>query len=365
MSSSGQSGSNSAGARVWRVLRRIAGVALALMVALWVIWSAGALYFDLVSNWPAGLAPAIFFAAVIVTLFLIRGSGWRKGSGVAVLCAGVLAWWLTIEPSNQRNWQPNVSRTAWAEIDGDRVTLHNIRDVVYRSELDYTPEWRTRTFNLSDLQGVDMVLTYWGSPWIAHPFLSFRFGHADPVAFSIETRMEEGEAYSTFGGFYRQFELIYVVAEERDVIRLRTDYRKGEDAYLFRIAIQPQRARAIFMDYLETINRMHRQPVFYNALTSNCTTGIRMHAVATTDRPRPWNWRILLPGKVDELMYMQNGFQTSLPLTEYKKKSHINPVATGLGRVDGYSTILRQRVPSYHPAASSVRVAPVQHIPDM
>jgi len=332
---------------VVRSARGAVRAVLSLLLVIWAAWAGGALHYDLPDSWPSGLVVGAFFVAVAAALIFVKG-GWRpKVAVVAALCAVVNGWWLTIEASNDRDWQPNVSVEPWAEIDGVLVTIHGFRDCDYRTELDYTAHWNTRTVDLSKLTGIDMILTYWGSPWIAHPFVSFQFEDSDPVAISIETRMEVGQGYSTFGGLYRQFELIYVVAEERDLVRLRTDYRKGEDAYLFRLTIARERARLIFLDYLKTINEMKEEPVFYNVLDANCTTGIRMHAVATTEKPRPWDWRILLPGKVDELLYARDAFETTLPLPEYKEGSHINRVATGIGRVDDYSSQVRERVPTY------------------
>jgi len=330
-----------------RWLVRVGAVALGLVLLLWAAWAAGALHFDLPESWPSTLFVVVFFASVGAALFFVKGGWLRKAAAVAALCLAVNAWWLTIEPSNDRDWQPDVSVEPYAEFDGDLVTLHGIRDCDYRTELDYTPHWNTRTVDVSKLTGIDMFLTYWGSPWIAHPFLSFQFEDSDPVVISIETRKRVGQSYSTFGGLYRQFTLIYVVAEERDIVRLRTDYREGEDAYLFRLRVEPGAARAIFLDYLKTVNRLRDDPEFYNVLTDNCTTGIRMHAVATAKHPRPWDWRVLLPGKIDELIHMRDGFDTTLPMDEYKPMSHVNPVATGIGRVDDYSRILRERVPSY------------------
>ncbi len=330
-----------------RLVRAFGGVVVSLLLGLWTIWAAGALHYDLPDGAPNALFVGALFVAVLAAAIFVKGGWLRKAAAVAGLCAIVTGWWLTLEPSNDRTWQRNVAVEPWGEIDGDRVTLHGIRDCEYRAELDYTAHWNTRTVDVSKLTGVDMFLTYWGSPWIAHPFLSFQFDDSDPVVISIETRMQEGQTYSTFGGLYRQFTLIYVVAEERDIVRLRTDYRKGEDVYLYRLTISPERARAIFLDYVETINRMKTEPVFYNVLSTNCTTGIRVHAVATTETPKPWDWRILLPGKVDELIYSRDGFETTLPFDEYKDQSHLNPVGTGLGRVGDYSRLIRERVPTY------------------
>ena len=180
-------------------------------------WTVGAIYFD--SPWSSlrtfwATMSAVAFAAAIILL----PGGWHK---LAALFGGflvVLAWWLTLKPSNTREWQPNVARTAWAQIEGDLVTLHNVRNSEYRSTTDYTPRWETRTVRLSGLTGIDVATVYWGSPWIAHIILSFQFADVLPVCFSIETRLEVGETYSALAGFFRLYELIYFVADERDVL---------------------------------------------------------------------------------------------------------------------------------------------------
>ena len=149
------------------------------------------------------------------------GRGW----GFLAAFAVVLVWWLLMPPSNSRNWQPDVAVLPWADIQGNRVTIHNIRNCDYRSETDYTVRHYDKTFDLAKLKSVDLSLVYWGSPYIAHTMLSFGFEGDGYVCFSIETRKEIGEAYSTVKGFFRQYELTYVVADERDLIGLRTNYR--------------------------------------------------------------------------------------------------------------------------------------------
>ena len=164
------------------------------------------------------------------------------------------------------------------------MTLHNVRNCDYRTETDYTPRWETRTVRLSQLTGIDLAINYWGSPWMAHPIASFQFANAPPLCFFIETRKEIGESYSAIGGFFRQFELIYVVADERDVIRVRTNFRRSEDVYLYHTTTPPEKARERFMDYIAALNQLHAHPRWYNAATTNCTTSIRtQHA----SRARP------------------------------------------------------------------------------
>ena len=319
---------------------------VAVVLLSWCIWSSAALAIDLPKSWPARLLSGGFVGAVLGILIVVQG--WpKKVLGVIALCAAVTGWWLTLEPSNERNWEPDVSFTPYAEIDGDNITIHGVRDCDYRTELDYTPHWNTRTVQLSKLTGVDIFICYWGSPWIAHPFLSFQFEDQNPICMSIETRKEVGESYSALLGFFRQFELIYIVAEERDLVRVRTQYRVNEDAYLFRTTVSTERARAIFLDYLKTLNAMHENAVWYNALTTNCTTGVRMHAVATTKNPKPWDWRILLPGKSDELLYMRGVLDSAVPLAELKERGHVNDAANAAGRVDDFPKLIRKGVPGF------------------
>jgi hypothetical protein len=218
---------------------------------------------------------------------------WLACLGAFVL---VLGWWLTIQPSNQRDWQGDVDRTAWAEIDGDRVTIYNVRNFDYRTETDYTPHWETRTFDLAQIRGADLFITFWGSPWIAHPIVSFQFGDDSHIAFSVETRKEVGEDYSTLRGFFRQYELIYIVADERDVVRLRTNYRKDEEVYLYRTRTSAERARAIF-DYLTASTISIQQPAFTMRTATARPTSARTPGRGR--RESRSNWRLLLNGKGD------------------------------------------------------------------
>jgi hypothetical protein len=265
----------------------------------------------------------------------------------------VLAWWLTLSPSNESDWQPDVAKEAWADIHGDEVTLHNVRNCDYRTETDYTPHWGTRTVRVSRITGVDVAVNYWGSPWIAHPLASFQFVDAPPLCFSIETRKKIGQTYSTIGGLYRQFELIYIVADERDVIRLRTNYRK-ENVYLYRTTVSPARARERFLEYIHSLNALRNEPRWYNAVTTNCTTSIR-----TQHPPKeriPWDWRILLNGKGDELMYEHHVIVTGgLPFAELKARSLINTRARAANDSPDFSQLIREGLPEASASDASRR----------
>jgi hypothetical protein len=313
-----------------------------LTLGLASLWSIAAVYVDCRVSW-LRMPAAVLLAALLFGLLLRRKKAWCLG-GILV----VMAWWFTLRPSNDRPWQPDVAETSWAEIDGNRVTIHNIRNFEYRTETDYAPHWETRAFDLTQMRGIDLFITYWGSPWIAHPIVSFDFDHDRPIAFSIEVRKEIGEGYSALLGFFRQFELIYIVADERDVIRLRTNYRQGEESYLFRTSTTPERARAIFLDYLRRVNYLHEKPEWYNAMTDNCTTGIRVHAAATAKgRPAPWDWRILVNGRMDELLYQRGAFASKLPLAELKELGHVNAAAHLADTAADFSRRIREGKPGF------------------
>ena len=309
------------------------------------LWASGAIYFDLPIAWLRTPLAFVYGAAMVALLIAVKRRGLALGAG-ALAFVLVLIWWLLIKPSNDRPWQPDVAQTAWADIDGDLVTLHNVRNCDYRTATDYTPHWETRTVRLSQITGMDLAINYWGSPWIAHPILSFQFADAPPLCFSIETRKEIGESYSTIGGIYRQFELIYIVADERDVLSVRTNYRRGEDVYLYRTMASPAQARERFLEYVNALNGLRIRPRWYNAITTNCTTSIRTQR--PTNERMPWDWRILLNGKGDELLYERHLIATGgLPFAELKQRSRINQLARAADKDPNFSRLVRQGIPGF------------------
>jgi hypothetical protein len=329
--------------RKW--LRKI-GVGVATLIAVVLtLWATAALYFDLPS------APLRKPAAAIYLVGISAGALFYRRFALLITLAGlvfVLTWWLSLKPSSTRNWQADVAETPWAEIAGDRVTIHNVRNCDYRAEFDYDCKWETRTFNLSNLKGLDIALTYWGSPWIAHPIVSFDFGDQGHVPISIETRKVVGRGYSAILGFFRQYELTYIVSDERDLIRLRTNYRTGEEVYLFRTVATPRQARGLFLQYLDHINRLHNTPEWYNALTNNCTTNIAVaEAAREGSRPR-WDWRILLNGHSDEMMYERQQLVTEgLSLKDLKERIHINAAARLADKDPEFSVRIREGRPGF------------------
>ena len=325
-------------------------MSIAWLIALGcVVWAFGALHFDF-PIWKS--AAAWTFAAVMLAAVVFVRGAWRKLGAVFLGFVLVLIWWRTLKPTNDADWQPDVAQVAWADINGDEITLHNVRTCDYRSNTDYTPHWETRTVRLSQLTGVDIAIDYWGSPWIAHPIVSFQFADAPPVCFSIETRVKNGQAYSPIGGLYRSYELIYLVSGERDVIRLRTNFR-NEDIYLYRMTFTAAQARERFLEYLRALNALHEHPRWYNEITTNCTTSIRAQ---TPKGPRlPLDWRILLNGKGDEMMYERGTIITDgLPFAELKKRALIDEAAKAAGDSPDFSRLIREGRPGFAAPSSAV-----------
>ncbi len=333
-----------------RRFRRCVGVGLVwLPIVFLTVWATAALYFDVPVSWLRIPTAATYLLIAAGFIFLIRRPRFRIIAYMGLFSV-VLMWWLSLKPSNIRPWQADVAQTAWAEIDGDRITIHNFRNCDYRKEFDYTCQWQTKSVNLSELRGIDLFVTYWGSPWIAHPILSFQFGDDDHLAFSIETRKEIGEGYSSIHSFFRQYELAYVIASERDVIRLRTNYRHGEFVYLYRTTAGPAWSRALFLDYLGRVNKLHQRPEWFNALTSNCTTNIFGHIATVSRAPSnniSWDWRILLNGKADEMEYERGNLVGNLPFPELKRRALINAASWAADQAPDFSRRIREGRPGF------------------
>ena len=328
---------------VRRMVRLMATVLLSMMVVAGIAWSVLALWFDgppsrvLAGTIAVGLASVCISLAALVRPFL-------SGLAVAMLPVAAIAfWWTSIPPSNTRDWAPDVARTARASFDGSRVTIENVRNFKYRSESNYDQHWETRTYNLDGIHGVDLFLSFWGPTQIAHTIASWEFDDGQDLAISIETRKEKGESYSALRGFFRQYELYYVVADERDLVGLRTNYR-GEQVYLYRIRVPASQARALLVDYLEEVNRLADHPQWYNALTQNCTTTIRGHA-QRVGAGGHLDWRLLANGHLDELLYERGQIDTDVPLAALRARSNITEKAKAAGDSPDFSARIRQRLP--------------------
>jgi len=328
-----------------RALGRLGRILLCLAILMAALWSGLAAWFGPFASLPVALLIAAVGLAAVVAVALGRRTGLAVAAFALVFLAFLVAW-SRIEPSNDRAWQPDVARLPRAEIDGDRVTIRNVRDFDYRTETDYTPRYYDKTFDLRELDEVDLVTVYWMGDAIAHVMVSFGFAGRDYVTISIETRKEVGESYDTIRGFFRQYELIYVVGDDRDLIRLRTTFRKDpvEDVYLYRTAVSPASARRLFLDYLREINSLHEKPEFYNTGTTNCTTNVYRHTKVNPGR-HDFSWKILLSGYAAEYVYENGMLDDRMPFDALRQASLVNAKAQAADGAADFSLRIREGLP--------------------
>jgi hypothetical protein len=232
VNASGASGKGLMG--LMRLLRGTGFVLLTIVMLLAGVWCSIATWYECSAGEP--MRGFLTGAAAIFTLIAVACLATRRRWIIAgIYSAGVaafLVWWTTITPTNDRNWAPDVARTLTATIDGNRVVVSNVRDFTWRSETDFDPIWEQRTYNLSRITDVDLIMSYWMGEAIAHTIVSFGFDNGERLAFSIETRKESDESYSSIAGFFKQYELAIVAADERDVVRVRSNIR-GEDVRIY------------------------------------------------------------------------------------------------------------------------------------
>jgi hypothetical protein len=326
------------------------------VLGLATLWAAAALYFDVRISWLRLPLAAVYGLGILAVWIFVRRPWKAAVTGVSFIV--VVTWWFSLQPSNNRDWQRDVAVLPFADITGNQVTIHNIRNCDYRTETDFDVHRYDQTFDLDQLRTVDLYLVTWGSPDIAHTMVSFGFTNGDYVCFSIETRKEKGEDYSAVKGLFRQFELTYIIGDERDLVRLRTNYRQDEEVCLYRLQVTPEQGRKLFRDYLRRANELHDRAEWYNALTDNCTTAIRTQRAAA-DRA-PWNWRILLNGHLDEWLYERGTIATNLPFAALKKISNINARAKAADRAADFSQQIRKGLPGFgeEPAATAHQATP-------
>jgi hypothetical protein len=312
------------------------------------MWATLAVYYaDTRPSSPRPVLAVLFFLAAVGALFFFRPRKFRWPIFL-LLFAIVLIWYLTLKPRSDRDWAIDVSKVASADIDGNRVVVHNIRNFDYHtSDEDFTPRWEDRTYNLANLRGADFFLSYWGGKNIAHGIVSFEFDDGRCLAVSIETRREKGESYSAVQGFFRQFELIYVFADERDLIRVRTNFR-NEQVYLYHSTLARDQAQEFLLAYLNGANRLAQQPEWYNALTDNCVTTI-IYLAQETNPTAALSWETLLAGHAAHQAYRNKRIDTSMPFEELEAKSRITDKAKRVDNAADFSRRIREGLPDPRP----------------
>lgn len=270
---------------------------------------------------------------------------WQGLLGYLLLFALLMVWWVSIKPSHQRDWADDLAQVTTGEIEGDRVRLHNVRNFNWRTPADYDIRWESRDYDLQQLRSVDMITSYWGLPSIAHVLVSFNFVDGEHVAFSVEIRREAHEQFSEIGGFFKQFELSIIAADERDVVRVRSNVR-GEDLWLYRTNLNEEDARELFRSFVLQANQLAEEPRFYHTITGNCTTIVFSMMRQIVDG-LPLDRRLLLTGYLPAYVYEVGGMTPGVSLPELQRRGRITQRALDADDDPAFSARIREGVPGW------------------
>jgi hypothetical protein len=315
-----------------------------VVIALAAAWGVLALWYQAPGGHAGKIVIVLLWAifSVVVVACLWQGRSTVGLGAFALAFAVMLVWWYRIPPSNDRLWADDVARLATGTVDRNMVTLHNVRNFDWRSDDDYTELWEARTYDLDRIASVDMIMSYWRGPAIAHMLVSFGFDDGSHVVFSVEIRREKAEAFSEIGGFFKQFELSIIAADENDIIRVRTNVR-GEDDYLYRLNMPRAAMRSLFIGYVGQANELSAVPRFYNTITANCTTLV-YHMMKRIVGHLPFDYRVVFTGYLPGYVYRVGGLDQRYPLQELRKFGRITDRAKLSSHAD-FSAEIRRGIP--------------------
>jgi Domain of unknown function (DUF4105) len=318
---------------------------LLVLLVLSAVWANLAIAYQLPGSPAVGIGACLILNLIALSALVavVRRRHWPVLLIYAAAFALVLAWSRSISASNDKNWAADVEHGITGIVDGDRLSVRNVRNFSWRTEADYSAGWEERTYDLSQLRSLDLFLVYWMGPSIAHTIMSFGFDDGRYLDFSIELRRTQNDQYSTVAGFFKTHELVFIGAEGRDLMTLRKV--RNEQIRLYRLRTPPERARALLAEYIKQANDLAVNPRFYNTLTTNCTTAIfdMMHAVTSSI---PFDWRIILTGYLPDYLYKHAAVDTRIPLEELRERADVT------GRVDGslteveFSSRIREGIPA-------------------
>lgn len=320
-------------------------VPLGIAVLLVSLWGAAALWFKLPLPDPLRWAVSLGYLALglmtLVRLFGPRRMVWL-GFFAAAAVATVL-WWISLVPPTEGDWAPELARQVTGEIEGDTLTLHDVRAFDWRSTTDFTEAWVDREYDLSTLSTTDLFMSYWAGPAMAHMIVSFGFTDGRYLAWSIEVRRSADGSFDPVADFFKANPVVIVASEERDVIGLRTNIR-GESVQMFRLRMPPERARQLLAEYVRVSNGLAASPVYFNSLFTNCSfTVLRMARAIGIEFPL--DWRLIANGYVPDYLYDHGALNDALPLEELTALGSITPRASAAGLTGRYSETIREGVP--------------------
>jgi hypothetical protein len=331
------------------ILRIVTTSLATLLIGLPAAWAVLALWYQAPGNqFAKAMIVAVWIAfSVGMILALWHGRAVVGMSAFALAFAILLFWWHRIPPTNDRPWADDVAQMTTGSVDGHLVTLNNVRNFTWRSNTDYTQRWESRVYDLEKLRTVDMIMSYWSGPAIAHMLMSFGFSDGQHVVFSVEVRRLKTGSYSELGGFFKQFELSIIAADERDVVRVRTNVR-GEDDYLYRLRMPLEAMRSLFLGFIGEANSLVDTPRFYNTVTGNCTTLV-YHMMKRIVGYLPLNYRILLDGYLPGYVYQVGGMDPRFTLEQLRAMGRITERARQSGDSETFSADIRKGIPPIEP----------------
>ena len=332
--------------RIQPLLTFCTHTALSLLLIIIVIWGSFALWFQGVQVlWVKVLLIGLWIVFGVLSIWRVWAtpSSWPNLALFASVLVALLGWWSTIKPSNDRVWADDVAYVLQPEVHANLVTLNRVRNFNWRTTDDYDVRWEPRTYDLNQLESADLILSYWMGPAVAHTLVSFGFKDGRHVVFSLEIRKERGEKFSAIGGFFRQFEVVMIAADERDIVRVRSNVR-GEQVYLYRLNVPQEDLRKMFLNYVDEAQSLVHTPTFYNTLTSNCTTIV--YDLARRISPTlPLDYRLVLSGYLAEYAQDAKVLTPNVDFSTLKQRGFINPRAIAAGNSPAFSALIRQGVP--------------------
>jgi hypothetical protein len=331
----------------------IAGITLFTLLTLGMVWGAVALWFRLSLPSPWRQLTLGLWGLMVMGLLVLGLQGYHGSAlgGQLTLLVVLLGWWCQLRPTHDRPWAADVRHLATGRVQGNRLILHHVRHFTWRTRQEATERWEPRRYDLARLDSVDLIISSWGRPGIAHVMVSFGFGGQDFVVFSVEVRRQQGERFSEIGGFFRHYELAIIAADERDALRLRCTIR-GEQMQLFRIWMSREAMRSLLLAYVEEANQLAQTPRFYNTVTGNCSTLIFAMA-RRLGAGLPLDHRLLLTGRLPDYAFDMGGLWPGHSLDELKRRGHIVERALQAEGDPSFSQRIRHGVPGWEPLTAS------------
>jgi len=294
----------------------------------------------------------------IVALVALPAQPFAAAAGFGLALAAWTLWWVTIRPLASRTWVPDNAHQATGTIVGEQLAIHHRRNFTWRTKTDFTATWDDAVYSLGRLDAVDLFVSSWGDPRIAHLIVSFVFRDGETLAFSIETRREITEKWSGLAGFMKSYELIIIAAPESDLVRVRTNIRH-ETVHRYRLVSTPMMRRRLLNRYLRQMNRLARRPRFYNTLFGNCTTEVA-RILSAAGRPVPFAWPLIVSGYAPEYFHRIGLIDPARPFAEHRAEGDIGERARAEPSDVPYSRRIRQRAPG----TARARLAPAVAVSD-